>query len=118
MCSSDLIDLTSFHKEVEERLGRLQAAQKIVVSDPEILSGTQVIRGTRVPVYDVAASVVAGIPMERILAAYPSLKLKQIELAVLYVEANPQRGRPRQKTSLPPNAKIISRRTGTISKPE
>jgi uncharacterized protein (DUF433 family) len=109
------IDLTSFHKEVEERLERLQAAQGIVVSDPEILSGTPVIRGTRVPVYDVAASVVAGIPIDRILAAYPSLKRKQVELAALYVEANPQRGRPRHKTSLPPNAKVISRRTGTLS---
>lgn len=68
------IDLTSFHKEVEERLERLQAAQEIVVSDPEILSGTPVIRGTRVPVYDVAASVTAGIPVERILSAYPSLR--------------------------------------------
>jgi len=112
------IDLTSFHKEVEERLERLQAAQEIVVSDPEILSGTPVIRGTRVPVYDVAASVSSGIPVDRILAAYPSLKRKQVELAALYVEANPQRGRPRQKTSLPPNAKVISRRTGTISKPQ
>jgi uncharacterized protein (DUF433 family) len=112
------IDLTSFYEEVEERLERFQAAQGIVVSDPEILSGTLVIRGTRVPVYDVAASVVAGIPMERILAAYPSLKRKQVELAALYVEANPQRGRPRQKTSLPPNAKVISRRTGTVSKPQ
>ncbi len=112
------IDLTPFHKEVEERLERLQAAQDIVVSDPEILSGTPVIRGTRVPVYDVAASVASGIPVERILSAYPSLKRKQVELAALYVEANPQRGRPRQKTSLPPNAKVISRRTGIISKPQ
>jgi uncharacterized protein (DUF433 family) len=110
------IDLTPFHKEVEERLERLQSAREIVVSDPEILSGTLVIRGTRVPVYDVAASVSAGIPMDRILSAYPSLKRKQVELAALYVEANPQRGRPRQKTSLPPNAKVIARRTRIISK--
>lgn len=111
------IDLTSFHKEAEERLQHLQAAQEIVVSDPEILSGTPVIRGTRVPVYDVAASVTSGISVDRILAAYPSLKRRQVELAALYVDANPQRGRPRQKTSLPPNSKVISRRTGTISKP-
>ena len=103
---------------MEERLERLQAAHEIVVSDPEILSGTPVIRGTRVPVYNVAASVASGISVERILAAYPSLKRKQVELAALYVEANPQRGRPRQKTSLPPNAKIISRQTGTLSKPQ
>jgi uncharacterized protein (DUF433 family) len=110
------IDLTPFHKEVEERLKRLQAAQDIVVMDPEILSGTPVIRGTRVPVYDVAASVASGIPVERILSSYPRLNRKQVELAALYVEANPQRGRPRQKTSLPPNAKVIMKRTGTISK--
>ena len=87
-----------------------------MVSDPEILSGTPVIRGTRVPVYDVAASVASGIPMERILSGYPSLKRKQVELAALYVEANPQRGRPRQKTSLPSNAKVIMKPTGTTSK--
>ncbi len=56
-------------KEVEERLERLQAGQESVVSDPEILSGTPVIRGTRAPVYDVSASVTAGIPVERILSA-------------------------------------------------
>jgi uncharacterized protein (DUF433 family) len=110
------IDLAPFHKEVEDSLERLRAAREIVVSDPEILRGTPVIRGTRVPVYDVAASVASGIPMERILSGYPSLKRKQVELAALYVEANPQRGRPRQKTSLPPNAKVIMKRTGTTSK--
>jgi uncharacterized protein (DUF433 family) len=112
------IDLTPFHREVAERMGRLQAAQDIVVMDPEILSGTPVIRGTRVPVYEIAASVAAGIPVDRILAAYPSLKREQVELAALYVEANPQRGRPRQKTSLPPNAKIISRVTRATLKAE
>ena len=110
------INLTQFHKEVGERLERLQAAQDIVVMDPEILSGTPIIRGTRVPVYDVAASVASGIPMERILSAYPSLKRKQVELAALYVDANPQRGRPRQNTSLPSNAKVMTKRTRAVSK--
>jgi uncharacterized protein (DUF433 family) len=112
------IDLTQFHKEVVERMERLQAAQDIVVMDPEILSGTSVIRGTRVPVYDIAASVASGIPVERILAAYPSLKREQVELAALYVEANPQRGRPRPKTFLPSNAKVVTKRIRVISKSE
>ena len=110
------IDLTPFHKEVEERMKRLQAAQNIVVMDPEILSGTPVIRGTRVPVYDIAASIASGIPVERILAAYPSLKRKHVELAALYVEANPQRGRPRPKAILPPNAKVVTKRIRVVSK--
>ena len=103
------VDLSAFLKGVEERLQRLEAARSMVVSDPEILNGMPVIRGTRVPVYDVAASVAARIPAERILSSYPSLKREQIELAALYAEANPLRGRPRQHP-LPAGAEILSRR--------
>jgi uncharacterized protein (DUF433 family) len=41
----------------------LDKARALVVEDPEILSGTPVIRNTRIPVYDTAASVAAGLPM-------------------------------------------------------
>ena len=104
------IDLAPFWKGVDERLLRLNAARAQVSVDDEILGGTPVIKGTRVPVYDVAASVAAGIPMERILASYPSLNKEQVELAALYANANPQRGRPRQNIVPPAGAKIISSR--------
>jgi uncharacterized protein (DUF433 family) len=111
------IDLSGFRKDVDDRLNRLRAAQECVISDPEILGGALVVRGTRVPVYHVAASLAAGTPMDRIRAAYPSLNLEQVELAALYAEANPQRGRPPQiPFSLPPGAKLISRRIGTITR--
>jgi len=104
------IDLGSFWKDVEESLERLRAARAMVVSDAEILSGMPVIRGTRVPVYDVAASVASGVPIDRILAAYPSLKQEHVELAAMYAEANPQRGRPRLRNGLPPAATIRTQR--------
>lgn len=104
------IDLAPFWKGVDERLLRLNAARAQVSVDDEILSGTPVIKGTRVPVYDVAASVAAGIPMERILSAYPSLNQEQVELAALYADANPQRGRPRQRMAPSAGAEIISSR--------
>jgi uncharacterized protein (DUF433 family) len=104
------IDLAPFWKSVEERLVRLNAARAQVSMDDEILSGTPVIKGTRVPVYDVAASVSAGIAMDRILSSYPSLNREQVELAALFGEANPQRGRPRQRTGPPEGAKVISSR--------
>lgn len=104
------IDLAPFWKGVDERLLRLNAARAQVSVDDDILSGTPVIKGTRVPVYDVAASVAAGISMERILSAYPSLNQAQVELAALYADANPQRGRPRQRMVPPAGAKIISSR--------
>jgi uncharacterized protein (DUF433 family) len=104
------IDFASFSKNVDERLRRLQTARDLVVSDPEILSGTPVVKGTRVPVYQVAAAVAAGTPVEKILLSYPSLKREQVELAALYAEATPQRGRPRQGITLPAGATIITSR--------
>jgi uncharacterized protein (DUF433 family) len=104
------IDLAPFLRKTRERLARLEEARAMVVSTPGVLSKTPVIRGTRVPVYDVAASVGAGMPMDRVLAAYPSIDADQVELASIYAEANPPRGRPRSSPDLPDGAKIISDR--------
>jgi uncharacterized protein (DUF433 family) len=111
------IDFASFSSGVDKRLHRLYAARKIVVSDPEILSGTPVIKGTRVPVYDIATSVAAGIPMGRILSSYPSLKCEQVELATLFAEANPSRGRPRQQTTVPSWTTVVTKRRKLSTKP-
>jgi uncharacterized protein (DUF433 family) len=94
--SDDLlqIKLTPFLKGVRKRLSKLAAARALVVEDPGILGGTPVITGTRIPVYDIAASVQAGLSMQRILAAYPALTKETVELAVLYAETTPPRGRP------------------------
>ncbi|MDA9448260.1 DUF433 domain-containing protein [Bradyrhizobium sp. CCBAU 21360] len=102
------IDLAPFVRRTKERLERLSAAQKMVVSDPEVLGGLPIVRGTRVPVYDIAASVAAGIPTNRIVAAYPSLDADKIELAAIYAEANPVRGRPRTNDELPKGAVIVA----------
>jgi uncharacterized protein (DUF433 family) len=64
-------------------------AEDAIVSDPDVLWGMPVIKGTRVPVYDLAASVKAGIPRDRILAAYPTIQEHHLDLAVAYAEANP-----------------------------
>jgi uncharacterized protein (DUF433 family) len=104
------IDLAPFIRRTNERMDRLAAARQIVVSDPQLLGGVPVVRGTRVPVHDVAASVVAGLPMDRILAAYPSLDADRIELAAIYAEANPARGRPRTNDEFPRGAVIVADR--------
>jgi len=102
------IDLAPFLHRTGERLACLEEARAMVSASPEILSGTSVIRGTRVPVYDVAASVAAGIPMDRILTGYPSISADQVKLASIYAEANPLRGRPRQGLELPEGARVIT----------
>lgn len=103
------IDLTPFLKSVHQKLAELGTARAQVVEDPEILGGTPIIRNTRVPVYDVAASVAAGLPMTRILAAYPGLTAEMAKLAAFYATANPPRGRPREH-STPDGAFVVSTR--------
>ena len=89
--------LSSIWEDVDRRLSQLRKAQEIVVEDPEILSGTPVIRGTRIPVHDVASLVDAGTPLQELLEIYPTLTQSQFELASIYAKANPQRGRPRRR---------------------
>ena len=100
------IRFSDLWKAVDERLHRLTEARGMVVEDPEILSGTPVIRGTRIPVHDVAAQVETGLPMEEILERYPRLTEAQVELASIYAKAVPQRGRPRRLSI--PGASVIS----------
>jgi uncharacterized protein (DUF433 family) len=90
------IRFSDISKGVEERLRQLMKARDMVIEDPEILSGTPVIKGTRVPVYDIAAAVDSGTPIDRILKSYPSLRDWQVELASVYAKAVPPRGRPRR----------------------
>ena len=104
------IDLAPFVRRTKERMDRLAAARELVVVDPDILGGTPVIRGTRIPVYDVAASVSAGLRKDRISAAYPTLDADKIELASIYAEANPARGRPRLSDEFPRGAVIAADR--------
>jgi uncharacterized protein (DUF433 family) len=82
---------------VNRRLSQLKQAQELVNEAPEVLCGTPVIRGTRIPVYDVASLVDAGTPAEELREIYPKLAPSQIESASIYAKANPQRGRPRRR---------------------
>jgi hypothetical protein len=60
-------------------------------------------------VHDVAASVAAGYPTDRLLAAYPSLDAEKLRLAAIYAEANPPRGRPRVTADLPEGSIIVAK---------
>lgn len=103
------IDLKPFLTMTHERLDRYLAAREMVTSSPDVLGGTPVIKGTRIPVHDVAASVAAGIPAGRIVESYPALSEERIELARLYAKANPLQGRPRERPMLD-ETKILSTR--------
>jgi len=100
-------------QRVDRRLRTLMAAEKMVVEDPEILGGTPVVRGTRVPVHMVAAQFDAGTPIERILKSYPSLTEAQVGVASVYAKAVPQRGRPKRR-EFPAGTKVLNVKRGSL----
>lgn len=109
----DFITL-NFDRFVEETAARhasLRRARGRVVEDPEILGGAPTLKGTRIGVYDVAASVSAGTSKGRLRAAFPTLSDDDIELAVLYAEANPPRGRPKRPAAVGAGVEPTSERT-------
>jgi uncharacterized protein (DUF433 family) len=91
------IDLRAPRRELAESLRQLQRARHVVVSDPEILGGEPVFRGTRVPVHLIATLVAEGSTAADLLAGYPRLTAEMVQLAPVYAAAYPQRGRPRRQ---------------------
>ena len=54
------IDLREPRRELATSLRELRRARRLVVSDPEIMGGDPVFRGTRVPVHMIAELVAQG----------------------------------------------------------
>ena len=99
-----LIQCKSARHEVETALRRLAEATRMVESDPEIMRSAPVYRGTRIPVHAIADMLMQGATVAEILEGYPALTRANVELAPMYVQAFPSRGRPvmRSWAKVPP----------------
>jgi uncharacterized protein (DUF433 family) len=93
------IDVRRLRATVAKSMAELRALKKLAVSDPEIMGGEPVFRGTRIPVSLIAMLVESGVDMREILAGYPALSRQQVRLAPLWMKTYPRRGRPRKQPS-------------------
>jgi uncharacterized protein (DUF433 family) len=91
------IDLREPRRELATSLRQLRRAKHLVVSDPEIMGGDPVFRGTRLPVHMVAGLLAKGSTQAELLEAYPRLTDEMIRVAPIYAAAYPLRGRPRNQ---------------------
>jgi uncharacterized protein (DUF433 family) len=89
------IDLREPRRELAASLRRFRRARALVNSDPDILGGDPVFRGTRIPVHLIATLLGQGSTETELLEAYPRLTVEMLELAPIYASAYPLRGRPR-----------------------
>jgi len=92
-----LIEIGTARRAVESQLKQLARMEEMVVSDPQIMRGTPVFKGTRIPVDLVADMLAQGATAEEILEGYPTLSKERIAIAPLYMRAFPRRGRPSRR---------------------
>jgi uncharacterized protein (DUF433 family) len=91
------VEFKAARRKVEDQLKQLAHIQGMVVSDPEIMRGTPVFKGTRIPVDLVADMLAQGTTAKEILEGYPTLSKEGIAIAPLYMRAFPRRGRPSRR---------------------
>ena len=91
------IEIGTARRVVESQLKHFARMEEMVVSDSEIMRGTPVFKGTRIPVDLVADMLAQGATEEEILEGYPTLNKEKIAIAPLYVRAFPRRGRPSRR---------------------
>ena len=92
-----LIEIKPARRKVEGQLKLLARMQAMVVRDPDIMGGTPVFKGTRIPVDLVADMLAQGAAADEILEGYPTLDQEKLAIAPLYMRAFPRRGRPSRR---------------------
>jgi len=90
------VDVGAARREIDARVRDLDDAEGLIHIDKETLGGEPVFKGTRIPVYAVAAMLDAGADEAEILSGYPKLDRRKLEAARLWVAAHPRRGRPKR----------------------
>lgn len=88
------LEVKPARRKVESRLKQFARIGQLVVSDPEIMRGTPIFKGTRIPVDLVADMLSQGATAGEILHGYPTLDIEMVSLAPMYLRAFPRRGRP------------------------
>jgi len=89
------IDLREPRRALASSIRELRRARQLVASDPDIMGGDPVFRGTRVPVHMIATLLGQGSTEAELLEGYPRLTAEMVRLAPIYAAAYPLRGRPR-----------------------
>ncbi len=90
------IDAGRLLETVVRNVELYEMARTRIVSDPAVMGGAPVVKGTRLPARMLHARVIGGDSLDSILEDYPYLDPETVAAAVMYVAANPERGRPKR----------------------
>jgi uncharacterized protein (DUF433 family) len=68
--------------------------ERYIVRDPKICGGEPVIKGTRVTVRTILASLAEGASVEEILADFPTLKERDVRAVIAFAAASAEEDLP------------------------
>ena len=104
------VDLSRDIDAASNRAKQVDSAMKIIRVDDEVMNGTPVFEGTRVPVHTILASLEEGVEFARLKKSYPFLTEELIDAAQIYGLVRPRRGRPKRLPELHPEWRMTSRK--------
>lgn len=105
------VDVQPFIHAALDRAREVAQAEALVATDAEVMGGTPVFAGSRVPLNVILSSLAKGIALERLKMSYPFLTKVHIQAAEVYMSVHPPRGRPRRLAELNPDLPRRSRMT-------
>ena len=76
--------------------GYVALRERYIHSDPGIMGGVPVIRGTRIPAQSVLSRIEGGDSLDDLLADYPEVPRAAFEAAITYARTHPRAGRPKR----------------------
>jgi uncharacterized protein (DUF433 family) len=105
------VDVQPFIHAALDRAREVAQAEALVATDVEVMGGTPVFVGSRLPLDVILSSLAKGVPLDRLKMSYPFLTAVHIQAAFVYTNVHPTRGRPRRLAELNPELPRRSRMT-------
>lgn len=97
------VDLGPYIGRSVAKAKEVDQAEALVHASADILGGTPVFRGTRLPIENVLGELARGRTSDDVVAEYPDLTPAHVSAAQVYSVVNPRRGRPPRLHTLRPD---------------
>ncbi len=92
-----LVECKAFRQKVARNLSAFRWGRRRIVSNPEVMGGEPVFRGTRIPLQHVASLFRKGVAEKEIAEDFPALSIRDLAYARLFSRLGERPGRPRKR---------------------
>ncbi len=99
------IDTGKALAEARRRLKLYERARELIASDPNVMGGSPVIRGTRITAHSILGRLGGGDSISSIVKDYPYIDRESVEAAALYAKGK-SAARPASRKFAPPRLLI------------